>query len=368
MPIPDNLLNYINDDYKNSIEDEHDINDYLPKNVKCCAHTLNLLATTNAAKALKNQLYKKMYDSAFKKACNLWNLCSRSMKASDIVHDVCSVKLKVPCSTRWNSTYDSLVKLLSIKEYLPDLCQKLKIPKFKVMEIDFLTEYMKVTEPLAVAIDILQGENNCYFGLVLPTIVQLHQTFSKNALNLKYCSALNIELIKGLESRFNHVTDIGNLSCKPYILAAITHPKFKLRWISAFNDSFKSDAEEFCRSLFLQEADKVFQKLHSTTDMNVNQAQSDEDSFFNFIPLQRTENINASRIECVTYLDDKSKDLSMLIKYPVVQELFVRFNTIIPSSAPIEKAFSIGDQILTPRRNRLSDDTFEGYLFCKFNK
>jgi len=49
----------------------------------------------------------------------------------------------------------------------------------------------------------------------------------------------------------------------------------------------------------------------------------------------------------------------------VVKKVFFKFNTLIPSSAPVERLFSGAIQVLTPRRNRLEDKTFEMLLCCK---
>jgi len=50
----------------------------LPKHMRCAAHTLNLVATTDANKALQQDaVYKKNYRLAFGKAQELWNKQSR---------------------------------------------------------------------------------------------------------------------------------------------------------------------------------------------------------------------------------------------------------------------------------------------------
>ena len=44
-------------------------------------------------------------------------------------------------------------------------------PIFKDADNEFLKEYVIGLRTLAAAIDILQGENNCYLGYLLPTLL-----------------------------------------------------------------------------------------------------------------------------------------------------------------------------------------------------
>ena len=59
--------------------------------------------------------------------------------------------------------------------------------------------------------------------------------------------------------------------------------------------------------------------------------------------------------------------LAMLDKYPRVKNLFLEFNTALPSSASVERLFSAGPLVLTARRNRLADAIFETLLMLKVN-
>ena len=77
---------------------------------------------------------------------------------------------------------------------------------------------------------------------------------------------------------------------------------------------------------------------------------------------------NSVSAELDMYINDTSRDIDSLHCFPLVKKVFVAKNTLLPSSAPLERLFSIGGQILTPRRNGLSDENFEELLMLRANR
>ena len=94
-------------------------NDFvLPTHIRCFAHTLNLVASSDSSNALKNEHYKKAFGTAMDKCKKTWNLLSKSSQASETAHEYLGVHLKHPTKTRWNSLYDSLISLLAVEAKL----------------------------------------------------------------------------------------------------------------------------------------------------------------------------------------------------------------------------------------------------------
>jgi len=187
-------------------------------------NTLNLIATKDSEKALQDTAYKRMYHVTFGKLTALWNFTHRSTLASDEVEAICNMKLIVPCPTRWNSFYDSINRVLLLKDHLSAICEKLQKPKLKSTEIEF--------GPIAKSLDFLQNEDICYLGYVIPTLFQIKNTLNSLS-HLIYCTPLKNAILDGIHTRYKDILDLNNSKSKPYILATISHSKFKLRWLNS---------------------------------------------------------------------------------------------------------------------------------------
>lgn len=166
---------------------------------------------------------------------------------------------------------------------------------------------------------------------------------------------------------------------KPYILALVSHPKCKLSWMP-------TQYTEICKNLFLSECNAIDSIINIESELSVSDNDSGEE-FYSLIyssqcqssePLIGSFNIssqgrdeNLASVQALSFLNSKKKDgkeMKILDCYPIVKLIFLKYNTILPFSAPVERLFSNRSQILTPRRNRLSDKTFEMLICVKSRK
>lgn len=221
---------------------------------------------------------------------------------------------------------------------------------------------------------MLQGEKYCYLGYVLPALLQLKINL-QNLHDLSNCEPLRNALIDGINKRFmNSVFNFDNTCSKPYVISSVTVPKFKLKWLNLVSEARICPTldHEYCKNLLITEVKKCASSKNETrTSSDISSTSSvGDDQFLKFLKDQDHVETADSAIglEVLSYLSDKQKDIASLGRFPRIKQLFLKFNTILPSSAPVERLFSTGGQILVPRRNRLSDDMFEAFLLCKTNE
>lgn len=159
----------------------------LPPQRRCYSHNLNLLSQTFEKKLPLNA--DRAFKAVYNKLHSLWNVCNRSSRAKTICKEVLGRILKVPCETRWNSKFDCVKLVFEIikqennfeRNMINILIKRLKVElksanHLQIIEqsdIIVIEKYIKVMEPVAWALDTLQGEYNCSQGYILPVLLTL---------------------------------------------------------------------------------------------------------------------------------------------------------------------------------------------------
>ena len=190
---------------------------------------------------------------------------------------------------------------------------------FRMNEISFINEYCNVMQLLACALDILQGETNCFIGYLLPTLTSLEMKLKAPRPNLKAAAPLVDAILAGVTKRFAGYPDRPEL-----FLASVTLPQFRLRWL---DESKRSS----CRSLLYEHTRMVSAALQEGTEHNRSASSpSQEDDFFTFIAHDETTDSNTSEVDA--FLSDPCKELTALHKYPHIMKLFLKFNTPYPTA------------------------------------
>ena len=134
-------------------------------------------------------------------------------------------------------------------------------------------------------------------------------------------------------------------------MAALTFPCFKAHWIK---DRRSQEEAKVKFSQQIQDSACLPVMEKSKTSL------AEECLLFDEIqPSGRPDD------EVDRFLKDRETSIGMLDNYPQIKSLFVKYNTVIPTSASVERLFSLAAFILPIRRNKLSDSMLEMLIFLK---
>lgn len=107
---------------------------------------------------------------------------------------------------------------------------------------------------------------------------------------------------------------------------------------------------------------------YETSNSETSESELNKDQEFFCFPANKEKTENSSENELKMYLKSALKDITMLLSYPALIKTFLKYNTPLPSSAPVERLFSTGSNVMTTKRSRLNDELFEKLILLKQNK
>ncbi len=218
----------------------------------------------------------------------------------------------------------------------------------------YLKEYLLIMQPVCSYLDVMQGESNTHFGCLLPILVKLRSKLRGLTLNVSTSKSLRDGLLVRLEARFGYL-----FQNDAHVIAAILHPRFKLNWLY-FDAAKQEKYSDVIKKLIDTNCAEVVPNPPPEIPQVLTPAGTPVEDLLEFpVPLVK------SFCKFEQYLNDSKEDLKMLDDYPAVKKLFIEYNTPTPSSAPVERLFSIANLILSSRRNRLSDLYFQHVLLLK---
>ena len=147
-------------------------------------------------------------------------------------------------------------------------------------------------------------------------------------------------------------------------MAAVSHPLFKLSWVEDADMRAKGTQmmEQAVRDNNRDPAE-VSADLTQTMPTGNTGTAPQLDDFFSF-----TASTMQEPQQHLEFLNDQDKNVTMLNKHRNIKRVFISYNKTLPSSAPVERLFSVASIVLSKRRNRLNDNLFESFLLMKINK
>lgn len=164
----------------------------LPPQRRCFSHLLNLTSHDFEKNLPLNA--ERAFIASYNKLHALWHTSNRSSYAKSVCSEILGCLLSIPCETRWNSKFDSMKQVYEImrresnfeRNPINAFIRKLKcelqsaghLQLFDTSDFCVITKYVKVMEPIANALDTLQGEYNCSQGLILPVLLSMKHRVS----------------------------------------------------------------------------------------------------------------------------------------------------------------------------------------------
>ncbi|KAL4098463.1 hypothetical protein QTP88_023069 [Uroleucon formosanum] len=271
-----------------------------------------------------------MHTRVMQKYTTLWNAASRP-KSAEIIQSILRHALSRPGETRWNSLFDSLTQIQKIKEKSSEYTRALNLKQctFTVSDHSYIEEFLFSVKPLSQALDILQGDKSVFYD--------------------------------SIEKRFSNILSCNTIEGENAAIAAFSHPKLKNKWLNCIP---KSSSRDKLLSIFKKAV--TAKSITRTSEENV-EIEEDQNDFYDFGPATQNDRTDTSTSAEIEYFEDPRQHFESLNSHPAVKNIFLRYNSPVASSAPVERLFSFATMTNLLKSNRLSDNLFEYKVVLKSN-
>jgi hypothetical protein len=368
--INDKIVSITSDNARNNIKGLNLLNEYLVENLKlenicqfpCFGHILNLSINDGI----------KEFESIISKLRQIGSSIKNSSKKSQSYENTCKAidqtftKLKRDTYIRWNSTYEMIDRGLKMKSVIQIVCLRdTDFQPFQISEEQWnkLEIIHKFLSPFYEATTLLSGQDYSSICIVLPLLSTLldHCKSYANNQTLKQSIKLIEQKLKKYESRLKN---------KCSYFAIILDPRLNFEYLkSILNKSDYENIRDFIRK---------FNDNYSSNETveEVSKSVATTSSLLSSIYKKRKLNVN-EELENYEYLpqeDPKTDSIDwwklFSNKYPSLSKFAFDILCIPATSVPSEQIFSKAGDLITKKRNRLSDDSVQSLLclnsFFKF--
>ncbi len=145
-----------------------------------------------------------MCHPVFAKLKGIWNKYNTSTKFAGKANEFFpKLALVIPTETLWNSKYDSVERILKMRDKdgaaLAALFAAASQSPLKPDQFTFLEEWKEVMQHVANGLDFLQGDDEVFLGYMLPTIQMMKEQLEETKEKVTMCKPLADAALRGIK-------------------------------------------------------------------------------------------------------------------------------------------------------------------------
>lgn len=229
-------------------------------------------------------------------------------------------------------------------------------------------------QPVAQCLDMLQGEDEAYMGILLPNLWLMRVSLEEllQADELLYARPLVQALLRGYSKRFGRLFEDDNL-----LMATALHPTFTSKAL----ERIAPEKEEDIENRIVEELKAVIKPRAKVQQCHQGQLDATEprdmqshlfNKLFALRPIDRAQkDIDKELKKAIEEWVPSKGELEWTLFPSEHREVwvntFIKYNTPLPSSAAVERLFSTAGDVLTAKRSSLDEENFEELVFLKGN-